>query len=425
MRPIVLVLAAAALAFPLAARAQVPGGEGGAPPTEPPSEPAPAQPPAAKPEPAPPPAAKGPAAPPTAPAPAAAEPAAEFVEPPALRLGPVALSPIVLVQVHATPFVGDDAFVQSGDLAEQEGFRLRRARFGISGELAQRAAFAVSVELGSSDDGQARIHDGWAGWTQLPYVQVRAGALELPYSRSALVSAGDQAFVERPLAVRSMAPGNQVGARVDGKVSVVGYQLGLFNALQRGDQFYAGYQENYAAFGNRYGGVALAGRLGVEPLGAVGRTIDDPAHSPVRVGVGGSYFFSNGGARDVHGLGGDALLHVAGFHALVEVLYQKSIPESVPTQATNLTAEVQSTAFVGELGYAILARRLGVAARLEWIDPSSKVDNEGDQVVLGGAVTLRILGEWLKAQAEYDHREELHGQKIANDALTLALQLHL
>ena len=72
----------------------------------------------------------------------------------------------------------------------------------------------------------------------------------------------------------------------------------------------------------------------------------DEHHSPFRFGVGASYFFSDGGARDIHSAGGDALIHAYGFHLLGEALWSLSNPADVPTQPTIEVEQVTSFAMV-------------------------------------------------------------------------------
>jgi hypothetical protein len=147
--------------------------------------------------------------------------------------------PIALLQVQATPYAGEDSFHQAGDIAERPGFRLRRARFGLGGDLLRQIDFALSGQIGSEDEGTLLVHDAWAGYTGLPYLQVFAGAKDVPFSRSALTGAGDGALIERPFAVRAIAPFKQVGIQLGGKVArgAFQYQAGMFNGFQRSDQF--------------------------------------------------------------------------------------------------------------------------------------------------------------------------------------------
>ncbi|WP_437940709.1 porin [Sorangium sp. So ce341] len=344
-----------------------------------------------------------------------------------VALGPLEVAPIALLALQAAPYVGDDALNQAGDSAEQPGFRLRRARVGLRGDVAGLVRFAVSTELAGGDEGTARIHEAWAGVTAERALEVYAGARTVPFSRSAMLGAGDGALAERPLSVRAMAPFTQVGIQAEGHFQdrAFSYHAGVYNAFQRADQFYAGHSESLAPLGNRFEGIAFAGRLATEPRGPLGRTLQDVAHSPFRLGVGADGFFSNGGARTLYGASADVLLHAAGLHALGEVLWTGASPKSVPTQPISQVTSVSSLALVFEAGYMLVARKLGVSGRVEWIDPNVDVDDEGDNLALTGGVSYHAYDDLLKAQLDYTHREELGGLSLANDAVILQLQLSL
>lgn len=345
-----------------------------------------------------------------------------------LKADPLAISPVALVQVQAVPYVGEEAFFQAGDQAERPGFRLRRARVGFAGELYDVVPFEVSAELVSDESATARVNEAWMGYRYADWLSVYAGAHTVPFSRSAMMSASTTALIERPLAVRSMAPFRQVGVHAEGSLwkGALSYYAGVYNGFQRSDQFFSGYKENAATFGNRFDEIALAGRLATEPFGEVGNTIADYDVTPnFRFGMGVSYFFSNGGTRDIHGGGGDLLIHWKGLHFLGEFLWNQVDPETNPTQQTTQIARVKSFAAVGELGYVILKSRLGLSARAEWLDPNTEVESDSDSVVISAGASYLIVENVLKAQLDFTHRQELAGVALKNDLLALQLQLSL
>lgn len=344
-----------------------------------------------------------------------------------LHAGPLMIEPVALMQVQAVPYVGSDAFLEAGDPAERAGFRFRRARFGFEGRIFHRVPFEITAEFNSDVAGRAVLHDAWFGYDRFKFLQVFVGTHDVPFSRSALTGSGDQALIERPFAVRAMAPFHQLGVHIEGHLwsGALNYYAGVYNGLQKTDQFFTGYVENSAVLGNRFDGLTYAGRLTSEPLGGMGRTIEDLHHGPFRIAAGASSFYSDGGTRSILGLGGDLLLHYGGLHILGEFLSNRATPRTMPTQPTTQTANVTSIAVIGEAGYMILKERLGLTARFEWLDPNTAVKDESDSWILTGGVSYHVLHDFLKAQIDYNHREELHGKSLKNDSLVIQVQLNL
>ncbi|GMV40571.1 MAG: hypothetical protein AMXMBFR64_22870 [Myxococcales bacterium] len=334
------------------------------------------------------------------------------------------LRPVALIQAQAAPYVGDDALVVTGDAADSEGFRLRRARLGFSGVAAAIVPFQVSGELAGDT---ARLVDAWVGVVPKPFVGLYAGARKVPFSRSAIMGADRTALIERPFAVRAMAPFRQVGMSLEGDIlgPMLHYSVGLFNGFQRSDLFGEGYTENAAAFGNRFDELAVAGRLSTAPLGELGESMADLDHSSFRFGVGCSAFYSDGGTRDIIGVEGDFLIHSHGFHFLGEFLWDTAEPESKPTQGSTQLAKVERMSAVGELGYVVLPRMLSLSARVEWMDPNTGIDDNGDQVAISAGFAFHVWEDYAKVQAEFVHREELNGPSLDNDAMVIQVQLGL
>lgn len=344
-----------------------------------------------------------------------------------IKAGPLTIEPIVLLQVQGIPYVGADSFLEAADPAERGGFKLRRARFGLQGRVFHRVPFAVSAEFNSDIRGIATLRDGWFGYDRYKFLQVFVGSHFVPFSRSAMQSSGDSALIERPFSVRAMAPFYQLGAHIEGHLwgGTLNYYAGVYNGLQRNNQFYLGYVENPAVAGNRFDGLTYSGRLTSEPFGGLGRTVQDLHHSKFRIAAGASTFYSDGGTRGILGLGGDVLLHYRGLHVLGEFLANRSTPKLIPTQPTTQTATVTSFGAVGEAGYVILKERLGITARFEWIEANTAVKDESDAWVVTGGVSYHVLNDFLKAQVDFTHREELHGKSLKNDSLVIQAQLNL
>ncbi|WP_437602227.1 hypothetical protein WMF28_11415 [Sorangium sp. So ce590] len=63
------------------------------------------------------------------------------------------------------PRRGQQATTQAGDSAAQPGFRLRRVRAGLRGDVAGLVRLAISMDLAGGDEETARIHEAWGGVT--------------------------------------------------------------------------------------------------------------------------------------------------------------------------------------------------------------------------------------------------------------------
>jgi len=344
-----------------------------------------------------------------------------------LNTGPLSIEPEVLMQVQGIPYVGADSTLEAGDPADRAGFRFRRARFGLEGRLLHRVPFEITAEFNSDVAGTALLHDAWFGYDQYRYLQIIVGTHDVPFSRSALTGAGESALIERPFAVRAMAPFHQLGAHLEGHLwsGALSYYAGVYNGLQRNDQFFLGYVENSAILGNRFDGLTYAGRITSEPLGGTGRTIEDLHQGKLRISAGADAFYSNGGTRGVLGLSGDILLHYRGLHVLGEFLSNRSTPAVEPTQATTLTAVKTSYGAVLEAGYVVWRDRLGITGRFERLVPDTAVKDESNSWIVTGGLSYHILSDFLKAQLDYTHREELYGVSLKNDSLVFQVQLNL
>ena len=345
-----------------------------------------------------------------------------------LEVGPVHVAPVLFVATQLAPYAGEDSLFQAGDIAERPGFRLRYARLGLDAGYTDQGRARVTIDIGADENGASvNMHDAWAAYTPFDFIGLYAGAHRMPFSRFSLIGSGRGALIERPLAVRALAPGHQVGSSVHGSVldGALHYSAGVFNALARTPNFYEGYIENYAVHGNRFEGLSFAGRIGTEPLGALPETAADEEKGPIRLGFAGNYLFSHGGTRDIHTAGGDAHVMVLGFHALVEGLWSLSKPAVEPTLPTEEFSDVHSYALVGEAGYMILKEMLGLTARFEWIDPNIDSNDESDNWLITGGAHFSFVERLFKLQAEYTHREERYGVSLANDSVAIQLQLQL
>ena len=92
-------------------------------------------------------------------------------------------------------------------------------------------------------------------------------------------------------------------------------------------------RESLAALGNRFSNLAYVARLAAS-LGAPGRDIPRVRDQNIHFNAGGSYFFSDGGARTIHSVEGDLFFQKGGLRLLGEFLYSVASPSAVPAPAS-------------------------------------------------------------------------------------------
>jgi hypothetical protein len=334
------------------------------------------------------------------------------------------LWPVTLLQTQIALYAGEHNLLQDGDPAEQAGFRLRRARFGVGAELMQLIDLEVSTELSGKS---ATLLDAWIAYRKGSELGFTLGVHKVPFSRYLLAGTSQQSFLERPLAVTAMAPDQQPGITVHGSIGggLFTYALGVFNGFERQPNFFEGYQQNPGFEGNRLSRLAYVARVTTEPLGSLGDGLVDLDHGDFRFGVGGSFFYNDGKTTRGWAVEADLLLKVQGFHLMTEFLFDSAEPQDDPTTELTLLQSIDRMAWVAEVGYCILPRQLGVVLRAEVLDDDRANDNSGDQLVLTGGLQYYVFRHHLKVTLDYSHRLELFGPELDNGSLLIGLQVDL
>ena len=341
--------------------------------------------------------------------------------PPTLQLdaGPLSVTFSGRAQLQLAILTGEDALLSDGDAAEYAGFRLRRARLGMTALYNKTITVGVEVDLLESEG--SALHEAYLGWEN-EMALVYGGLVKTPLSRNTLHSSRSLQLGERPIGIKGIAPFHQlgvlVGARMWGrKVRIL---TGVFNGMQRDDTFAGGYTRIDPSIGNRFGGVAFASRIDIEPLGLLGSGASDLTHSPKPLlGLGGGVMGNRG--KTIHGLafGGDLAFKWMGFSLMAEYLRDQSQPADEPTQSTTEQAETKRSVMSGQMGYAVIKNMLDVAARVEMVDENEDIEDEGDFLAIAGAVSLYLSRGHLKIQLFYQHRQEQHGKQRRNNVLLI------
>ena len=308
------------------------------------------------------------------------------------------------LQIYAVPFIQEEALTTNGDGANEEGFRLRRARLGVTAGLFKDVSFSLVLDPTDVDH---LIHNASLKWSIHSAFTLNVGATKVPYSRSAVESSGRLHFVDRPLATGDLGIGERLGLTIEGRLwnGALGYVAGVYNAT---DGF---------SIGNQSDGILYGGRIESAPMGPVA----DLCPTDFRIQLGGGALMEDGPTVDTFAASGDLHLEAPYVRMRGEFLYDKRSPDAAPLLAPTLSGEVERFVIVGELTGFVLKDQLELAARYEWYDNNSNAEDFGDQQLITGGINYYIDGHHLKILANYIYRDELAGRDIANDAVIISI----
>ena len=319
------------------------------------------------------------------------------------RSGDRSLTMGASMQVFAIPYIREDALVSNGDAGNEEGFRLRRTRIGLSGTLMENVSFDLVLNPLNKDD---LIHNAHLNWSLHSAARFSIGSVKVPYSRSAVESSGRLHFADRPLGTGDLALGHRLGVTMEGRLwdGAFGYVAGVYNAT------------NDFSTGNESSGLLYGGRIESAPLGAIAELCPDS----FRFQIGGDALYEDG--PTVNTLAASADLHIEAPYVRLrgEALYDRREPEAIPELPPSLTGEVERFVFLGEMTGFVLKDQLEFAARYEWYDNNRATEDFGDQQIITGGINYYLDGHRLKIMANYIYRDELEGKEIANDAVVIS-----
>lgn len=323
----------------------------------------------------------------------------------------------------------EDALLSNGDLMEEPGFRLRRARLKVDGHFLRDYTYALELEFFDAEKLGGTLSKAWVDYSPCHYFGIHFGADKFLLMKSDMISSAFLPHLDRPMGTIMMSPANTLGLVLYSEPweDHLKISAGLFNGLRRNSSsLHDGYDGVGISLGNQFDGLAVAGRIDFEPLAPVGEGLADTCGcKKLRLGLGVGGHMS-GGDRPVIGGGNLALsavsgyLHVkaAGFHLFGEYTRESVTPNPQPTTPDSGN-EVDSQRHVANvsLGYVFVPNTLGLAVRGEFIDPQMNVDDHLDEWAVAATLNYYIVRDYLKAQVEYLHRQSLNGNDPANDAV--------
>jgi hypothetical protein len=315
-----------------------------------------------------------------------------------------------LVQVHAAAFAGRDSLIENGDLADEGGFRLRRARLGVSARFGENVGIYLAANLLSSDGDVGTVSDATLSYSFAEWFSVSAGLGKLPFSRAALESSRQLLSIERPLSVSRIVPSRRLGLTAEGRLfdDRFAYLIGIENATE-------GF-----AFGNRFGGFLYAARLIGSPWGLAST---DDRDDRFRISIAAAALYENGPATRTVGFAADLLATWYGASLQFEALCDRREPDEAPDVSPEIASRIDRCGGYTEVGYAFdvwLPWR--VVVRGELFDDDTSVEDSGDVWLISGGIDADVIRPYLRLQLHYQGRIERHGEELENDSLVLVLQ---
>jgi hypothetical protein len=330
--------------------------------------------------------------------------------------GPTA-RPVGLLQVWGTLY-DQDTNPQAdppgyGDPEDDMGFKVRRARVGLEGEVGRNIGYEVVFGAASPYDAwdptprqiglvDAKLSYGARGF------RVAAGQQKVPFSREALVSISEVVFGERSVATEHMAPGREVGLVAGYRASGFLVRAGAFNG-----------NANFQGDDNT--GMLWAGRAewsqgkGENVYSTFGRV-----EKPV-VGFAANAFYNQDLGVSTFAWGGDLILRVDGFALLVEGNLATISPTNADIVSPDVLVETSRMGVTGQAGYSY--RGFEPAVRMSLYDDNRSAEDNGDVLEMLGGVTWHLARDRARFGLAYVYRGELGGRELLNDTLRLTGQL--
>jgi hypothetical protein len=322
----------------------------------------------------------------------------------------------MLLQTQIAFYVGSQSAIQFDDPADQEGFRVRRARFGFSGRVLKDITYYIAIDLKDTvlaafgGDKGPEILDASVVWDRFRAFRITVGLDKIPLSVYQLMSSSHLELIERPLYTNLLAPSRRVGATASGSIDIgpgqLRYAAGMYNGSEG------------VTSGNRLAGISAVGSLQYD--------IFRPAASFVPksfgVSVGGAYMFDDGTAVKAHRASGNLQVQGAGVRLVAELLYEKSNPKDVPS-TDPVAGEVVRKGVAADLSVFLWRPYLQFAFRYEYFFDNDALPTFGQQRLLSGGLNVYFYGDRFKLQINYIHRDEVSGPVVENDIFFAQLQV--
>ena len=336
------------------------------------------------------------------------------------------LEPYVMGQVWTTLYDQDQSAQADsagyGDPEDDPGFKLRRARLGMSRapELGatpqERVGFSIILGMSSGADpiiainpGEIGLIDAHMSFAATENLTLSTGLVKVPWGRENQFSS-----LQLPFQDRSIQSNHMVSLREVGAVAVwegpKGIRLsgGAFN----GNGSLVGDTDPLLLFAAR-AEWAMKGqhRRALRTFG----TVDSPV-----IGVALDVAYNNQAATDELVLGGDVIVRVKGLAFMAEGHLSQITPLG-GVEAPGVLSQTTRIGAYAQAGYSIADRWEPVVRWETWDEDTARSDN-GDLMHVYAGVNSHWLEDSLRVGGGYVLRSERGGLSVPNDTARLWIQ---
>lgn len=326
------------------------------------------------------------------------------------------LNPWVLGQVWTTVYDQDvqDAADPAGygDPEDDIGFKVRRARVGVTGAYGENLTYAVSVGMSSgadafsSSDEDVQIIDAWADVQLTDLISTNFGVTKVPFGRENLMSSAEIPFQDRSVQSNHLAPRRDVGAVFDANGGMWRVRLGAFNG-------------NGSLLGDSDPAVlALARAEAVIGEGDVYETYGTV--EGLALGVAGDFALNEEFSTRTLTYGGDVIVRTGGLTAIVEYHRATITPTDATVNAPDVFVQTTRWGGYAQLGYTV--GMFQPVVRADIFDEDTTVEDNGDLLHIMAGVSTHLKDDRLRVGAGYQHRMELGGADLPNSTARLWVQ---
>lgn len=321
------------------------------------------------------------------------------------RKGGLSIRMGALLQIQGAFFVGEQASQAAEDPADQEGFRVRRARFSFSGDLIKQVTYYLGIDLKDTvvaalgGDSGSEILDANIQWNPLDEVRIAVGMDKVAFSLFSLQSSSKLTLIERPIASSLLSPSRRVGISVFGDVwKRLRYAVGVFNG------------SDGVTSGNKLAGIGTAAFFQYHLFG-VSKSFVEKALKPA---IGGSFAYENRPAVELVKAGGNLDIRYLGARLVGEILFERSIAKHRPSGDPN-AGSLSRWGAIGEVSAFAWAPYVELALRYERFHDNETLSTFGRQQLFTAGGSLYFCQHRLKLQVNYIRRHELLGAGLDND----------